>query len=62
MLLHKAMRELGVGDTITVLATDPSTERDITRFCEFLHHELLELKTNAGEFSYLIRKGKKTRQ
>ena len=36
MLLHKAIREAKHGDKIEVLATDPSTERDIEKFCNFL--------------------------
>ncbi|HCL42236.1 MAG TPA: sulfurtransferase TusA, partial [Pseudomonas sp.] len=39
-----------------VLATDPSTQRDIPRFCSFLGHELLEQHEADGIFHYLIRK------
>lgn len=56
MLLHKAMRELGVGETLEVLATDPSTERDIPNFCRFLGHDLLEHSCSEATFRYLIRK------
>jgi tRNA 2-thiouridine synthesizing protein A len=41
MLLHKKMRELQPGDLLLVLATDPSTTRDIPKFCTFLGHELV---------------------
>ena len=34
MLLHKAIRESRHGDVIEVFATDPSTERDIDKFCD----------------------------
>ncbi len=61
MLLHKKMRMLSVGEELRVLATDPSTQRDIPRFCEFLHHELLQAEAAGEEFVYLIRKGEKAR-
>lgn len=40
MMLHNAVRDVGPGDLIKVEATDPSTLRDIPRFCEFLNHPL----------------------
>jgi tRNA 2-thiouridine synthesizing protein A len=58
MLLHKKIRELGPGETVSVLATDPSTSRDIPKFCHFLGHELLESSEQGKEFHYLIRKAK----
>jgi tRNA 2-thiouridine synthesizing protein A len=56
MLLHKKIRELKVGDILEVLATDPSTERDIPKFCAFLDHELLEHVEKDDAFFYRIRK------
>lgn len=57
MLLHRAVREMAAGDVLRVLATDPSTRRDIPKFCAFLGHELL-LSEQCGErFIYRIRKG-----
>jgi tRNA 2-thiouridine synthesizing protein A len=47
---------MAVGETVRVLATDPSTERDIPRFCNFLGHELLEHNECDGNFRYLLRK------
>ena len=41
MLLHAAMRRLAPGQELTLRATDPSTERDVPNFCEFLGHALL---------------------
>ena len=57
MLLHNRMRELTEGDTLLVLATDPSTTRDIPRFCGFLGHELLGQDESDGNYRYLLRKG-----
>lgn len=56
MLLHKAVREMQSGELLAVQATDPSTQRDIPRFCNFLGHELVEEREEGGEFHYLIRK------
>ena len=64
MLLHKAMRAVAAGEIVKVVATDPSTERDIPKFCQFLGHELLGQPSLDGElseagerlFCYLIRK------
>ena len=56
MMLHNAVRDMGAGELLEVLATDPSTQRDIPRFCEFLGHELVETASGEGEFRYLIRK------
>ncbi len=58
MLLHKKIRELEAGETVSVLATDPSTSRDIPKFCHFLGHELLDSSEQGKEFHYLIRKAR----
>ena len=56
MMLHNAVRDVAAGELVQVLATDPSTQRDIPRFCSFLGHELLEQHEADGVFHYLIRK------
>ena len=57
MLLHNRIREIGEGEVLQVLATDPSTQRDIPKFCAFLGHELLAQSVESDQYSYLIRKG-----
>jgi tRNA 2-thiouridine synthesizing protein A len=57
MLLHNRIREIAEGATLLVLATDPSTSRDIPKFCGFLGHELLAQEERDGRYSYLLRKG-----
>lgn len=57
MLLHNRVRDLSGGELLEVLATDPSTERDIPRFCQFLGHELVSVEKEEGEYRYVIRKG-----
>ena len=56
MLLHNAVRDVVAGQCITLLATDPSTQRDVPKFCHFLGHELLSQQQDGEEFHYLIRK------
>ncbi len=41
MLLHKTIRAMQTGETLTVVATDPATTRDIPNFCRHLGHTLL---------------------
>lgn len=57
MLLHGRVRDLEAGETLCVIATDPTTLRDIPKFCTFLGHELLEQLEEDGEILFLLRKG-----
>lgn len=57
MLLHKAVRELAKGETLEVLATDPSTQRDIPKFCQFLGHQLTLQTACEGQFTFHLCKG-----
>jgi tRNA 2-thiouridine synthesizing protein A len=57
MLLHNRIRDMAAGETLLVLATDPSTTRDIPKFCNFLGHPLLEQDELDGNYRYLLRKG-----
>ena len=56
MMLHSKVRELAAGDVLKVIATDPSTQRDIPKFCMFLEHQLLESCEQDGTYMYWIRK------
>jgi tRNA 2-thiouridine synthesizing protein A len=66
MLLHNRIEDIQEGQILKVVATDPSTTRDIPRFCQFLNHELLETfevdstgkgADQGGEFLFFIRRG-----
>jgi len=57
MMLHSTFRDIKAGDVVKVLATDPSTKRDIPKFCLFLGHELVEQSEDNAQYQYLIRKG-----
>lgn len=56
MLLHRAVREAAEGDVIEMIATDPSTTRDVPKFCHFLGHELLGQEEEGNLYKYYIRK------
>lgn len=61
MMLHVEMRKLKSGEILKVRATDPSTERDIPKFCQFLGHRLLSQQmiipdTPDSEYQYWIQK------
>ena len=49
MMLHHMIRNISHGETIRLLATDPSTKRDIPKFCQFLGHELLQQHEERSE-------------
>lgn len=56
MMLHAAIRRAEAGETVFLIATDPSTQRDVANFCEFLGHNLLESTAEDGQFTYRVRK------
>ena len=56
MMLHQYVRDLNAGGLLKVIATDPSTRRDIPKFCVFLGHELVLQEEEAGTYLYWIRK------
>lgn len=57
MMLHGKIRDMAVGETVEVLATDPATVRDIPKFCTFLGHELFSQEERGDRYIYRIRKG-----
>lgn len=56
MLLHNKIRTLGAGQLLKIIATDPSTQRDIPKFCQFLGHELVAQKETESTYLYWVRK------
>ena len=56
MMLHNKIRDMAPGEVVRVLATDPSTKRDIPKFCNFLEHKLLQHQETEATFFYWIRK------
>lgn len=56
MLLHNAVRELKSGQIVELIATDPSTTRDVPKFCGFLGHKLLSQEQTEEKYLYFIEK------
>lgn len=56
MMLHKKIREMSSQHTVKIIATDPSTERDIPKFCHFLGHTLLAHNSDGNHFYYWVKK------
>ncbi len=61
MMLHNVIREMSVGEVVKIIATDPSTQRDIPKFCQFLGHTLLDKHTEqeGSQFIYIVSKADK---
>ena len=57
MLLHNAIRKIAAGEVLKLIATDPSTQRDVHRFCTYLGHGLVAASAEEGVFCYFIRRG-----
>jgi len=56
MLLHNKIRDMQPAQILELTATDPSTTRDVRKFCTFLGHELLQAEEHDGVFIYWIKK------
>lgn len=56
MLLHNAVREASSGQVIKLIATDPSTLRDIPKFCRFLGHRLIH-KEETSRYLFFVQRG-----
>lgn len=56
MMVRLHIRKIESGETLLVIADDPSTTRDIPSFCRFMEHELVAQSIETKPFHYLIRK------
>ncbi|MEZ8989198.1 sulfurtransferase TusA [Vibrio breoganii] len=57
MMVRKAVRKMKEGEQLKILATDPSTQRDLPAFCMHMDHTLVEQSANDGVFTFVIQKG-----
>lgn len=57
MMVRKKMRDIASGETLLIIADDPSTTRDVPSFCRFMDHELIAQEVSESPFKYLIKKG-----
>ena len=53
---RKAMKSIDSGETLRVVATDPSAVEDFAAFCEVGGHTLLESSEDAGIYTFVIQK------
>lgn len=56
MMVRLNIRKIAVGETLLVIADDPSTTRDIPSFCRFMEHELVAQAVDDKPYQFLIRK------
>lgn len=57
MMVRGAVRKMQDGETLLVIADDPSTTRDIPSFCRFMDHTLVAQEIDSEPYKYLIKKG-----
>ena len=56
MMVRMKIRKIAVGETLLVIADDPSTTRDIPSFCVFMEHQLLTKEVVNSPYQFLIKK------
>ena len=56
MLLHKAIHESKSGDIVELIATDPVAKKDVEKFCEFLHHQLISFEEKKDQMIFKVKK------
>ncbi|ART80525.1 sulfurtransferase TusA [Oceanisphaera avium] len=57
MMVRKQVRTMKMGETLLIIADDPSTARDIPSFCQFMDHSLLSSQITQLPYRFLIQKG-----
>ncbi|HLI12543.1 MAG TPA: sulfurtransferase TusA family protein [Alphaproteobacteria bacterium] len=53
---RRAMKELGPGEVLEVIATDPGAVKDFAAFCETTGDSLLSSRQDGEVYIFLIRK------
>jgi tRNA 2-thiouridine synthesizing protein A len=54
MMLRNALRRVDVGTCLKLVATDPSTLRDIPTMCRFMYHELVSQYELDGRYEFVV--------
>ena len=57
MMVRAAIRKMSEGETLLIIADDPSTTRDIPSFCTFMDHTLVAKEVDSVPYRYLVKKG-----
>ena len=52
----KSIKEVPVGDTLKVLATDPGSVKDMESFCRATGNDLVESGQDGDTYTFLIRR------
>lgn len=52
----KALKDVAIGGTLQVLATDPGAVKDFEAFCRATGNDLMELKVDGKIFSFVIKR------
>ena len=52
----KAIKDIGMGETLEVLATDPGSVKDFDAFCRQTGNELVESKDMGGTYRFMIKR------
>ena len=60
MLLHRAIHEANPGQVIELIATDPTSEKDVEKFCEYLNHELISKDISNEILKFKVKKSSGT--
>jgi tRNA 2-thiouridine synthesizing protein A len=53
---RKALKDVPVGGTLMVLATDPGAGKDFEAFCRSTGNELVESKVDGSVYSFVIKR------
>ncbi len=53
---RKALRDMAIGQTLEILATDAGSWRDFAAFAEQSGQHLLEAVENGGEYRYVLQR------
>lgn len=51
----QAMKQLGAGETLKMLATDPGSVRDVEAWARTTGHQLLESTLDGGIYRFVLR-------
>ena len=54
MMLRNALRQVDAGTCLKLVATDPSTLRDIPTMCRFMQHELVSQGELDGCYEFVV--------
>jgi len=52
----KALKDIPIGGTLQVLATDPGAVKDFEAFCRTTGNDLLESRAEGKQFEFLIKR------